>query len=91
MVDVECIIMLSTYFIIIFFPPFLQPEAFFEDASQYDENLTFQDMNLSRPLLKVRCHDSVLSSDVLPKVLKLTTLKIIRTQTCILVENIVKN
>ncbi len=30
-----------------------QPEAFFEDASQYDENLTFQDMNLSRPLLKV--------------------------------------
>ncbi|KAG7326584.1 hypothetical protein KOW79_009985 [Hemibagrus wyckioides] len=29
-----------------------EPEAFFEDASQYDENLTFQDMNLSRPLLK---------------------------------------
>uniref|UniRef100_A0A672NNV4 RNA helicase n=1 Tax=Sinocyclocheilus grahami TaxID=75366 RepID=A0A672NNV4_SINGR len=29
-----------------------QSEAFFEDASQYDENLTFQDMNLSRPLLK---------------------------------------
>uniref|UniRef100_A0A4W4EWZ1 RNA helicase n=1 Tax=Electrophorus electricus TaxID=8005 RepID=A0A4W4EWZ1_ELEEL len=29
-----------------------QPEAFFEDASQYDESLTFQDMNLSRPLLK---------------------------------------
>lgn len=29
-----------------------QPQAFFEDASQYDENLTFQDMNLSRPLLK---------------------------------------
>ncbi|XP_051752131.1 probable ATP-dependent RNA helicase DDX27 [Ctenopharyngodon idella] len=28
------------------------PEAFFEDASQYDESLTFQDMNLSRPLLK---------------------------------------
>lgn len=27
-------------------------EGFFEDASQYDENLTFQDMNLSRPLLK---------------------------------------
>ncbi|XP_016130942.1 probable ATP-dependent RNA helicase DDX27 [Sinocyclocheilus grahami] len=27
-------------------------QAFFEDASQYDENLTFQDMNLSRPLLK---------------------------------------
>ncbi|XP_072489699.1 probable ATP-dependent RNA helicase DDX27 isoform X2 [Notamacropus eugenii] len=26
--------------------------GFFEDASQYDENLTFQDMNLSRPLLK---------------------------------------
>ncbi|KAM3922856.1 putative ATP-dependent RNA helicase DDX27 [Leptodactylus fuscus] len=25
---------------------------FFEDASQYDESLTFQDMNLSRPLLK---------------------------------------
>ncbi|ROK31136.1 putative ATP-dependent RNA helicase DDX27 [Anabarilius grahami] len=29
-----------------------RPEAFFEDASQYDESLTFQDMNLSRPLLK---------------------------------------
>ncbi|KPP76955.1 putative ATP-dependent RNA helicase DDX27, partial [Scleropages formosus] len=28
------------------------PEAFYEDASNYDENLTFQDMNLSRPLLK---------------------------------------
>ncbi|XP_030632754.1 putative ATP-dependent RNA helicase DDX27 [Chanos chanos] len=28
------------------------PEAFFEDASHYDESLTFQDMNLSRPLLK---------------------------------------
>ncbi|KAG1963352.1 probable ATP-dependent RNA helicase DDX27 [Pimephales promelas] len=28
------------------------PEAFFEDASQYDDNLTFPDMNLSRPLLK---------------------------------------
>ncbi|XP_073708121.1 probable ATP-dependent RNA helicase DDX27 [Garra rufa] len=28
------------------------PEEFFEDASQYDESLTFQDMNLSRPLLK---------------------------------------
>ncbi|NP_001002869.1 probable ATP-dependent RNA helicase DDX27 [Danio rerio] len=27
-------------------------EGFFEDASQYDENLTFHDMNLSRPLLK---------------------------------------
>ncbi|NXX41726.1 DDX27 helicase, partial [Tricholaema leucomelas] len=26
--------------------------SFSEDASQYDENLTFQDMNLSRPLLK---------------------------------------
>ncbi|XP_074066317.1 putative ATP-dependent RNA helicase DDX27 [Macrotis lagotis] len=26
--------------------------GFFEDASQYDENLTFQDMNLSRPILK---------------------------------------
>ncbi|XP_070657959.1 probable ATP-dependent RNA helicase DDX27 isoform X1 [Bos indicus] len=26
--------------------------GFFEDASQYDENLSFQDMNLSRPLLK---------------------------------------
>ncbi|XP_040293213.1 probable ATP-dependent RNA helicase DDX27 isoform X2 [Bufo bufo] len=26
--------------------------GFFEDASEYDENLTFQDMNLSRPLLK---------------------------------------
>ncbi|XP_051986120.1 probable ATP-dependent RNA helicase DDX27 [Xyrauchen texanus] len=28
------------------------PEAFFEDASHYDESLTFQEMNLSRPLLK---------------------------------------
>ncbi|GAB1287229.1 Probable ATP-dependent RNA helicase DDX27 [Apodemus speciosus] len=30
------------------------PEAggFFEDASEYDKNLSFQDMNLSRPLLK---------------------------------------
>ncbi|XP_030067300.1 putative ATP-dependent RNA helicase DDX27 [Microcaecilia unicolor] len=27
-------------------------ESFFEDASQYDESLSFQDMNLSRPLLK---------------------------------------
>lgn len=26
--------------------------GFFEDGSQYNENLTFQDMNLSRPLLK---------------------------------------
>ncbi|XP_068118633.1 probable ATP-dependent RNA helicase DDX27 [Hyperolius riggenbachi] len=26
--------------------------SFFEDASQFNENLTFQDMNLSRPLLK---------------------------------------
>ncbi|NXG72081.1 DDX27 helicase, partial [Baryphthengus martii] len=26
--------------------------SFFEDASQYDESLSFQDMNLSRPLLK---------------------------------------
>uniref|UniRef100_A0A672NE97 RNA helicase n=1 Tax=Sinocyclocheilus grahami TaxID=75366 RepID=A0A672NE97_SINGR len=31
---------------------FFKAQAFFEDASQYDENLTFQDMNLSRPLLK---------------------------------------
>ncbi|XP_076869963.1 putative ATP-dependent RNA helicase DDX27 isoform X2 [Brachyhypopomus gauderio] len=29
-----------------------ETDAFFEDASQYDENLTFPDMNLSRPLLK---------------------------------------
>ncbi|KAG5274645.1 hypothetical protein AALO_G00138560 [Alosa alosa] len=28
------------------------PEAFFEDASNYDDSLTFQDMNLSRPILK---------------------------------------
>ncbi|XP_010222541.1 PREDICTED: probable ATP-dependent RNA helicase DDX27 [Tinamus guttatus] len=27
-------------------------ENFFEDASQYDDKLSFQDMNLSRPLLK---------------------------------------
>ncbi|XP_065547205.1 probable ATP-dependent RNA helicase DDX27 isoform X1 [Lathamus discolor] len=26
--------------------------SFFEDGSQYDDNLSFQDMNLSRPLLK---------------------------------------
>ncbi|NXL91402.1 DDX27 helicase, partial [Alectura lathami] len=29
-----------------------EAESFFEDASQYDESLSFQDMNLSRPLLK---------------------------------------
>ncbi|XP_043946065.1 probable ATP-dependent RNA helicase DDX27 [Protopterus annectens] len=29
-----------------------EPEAFFEDASHFDDKLTFQDMNLSRPLLK---------------------------------------
>ncbi|NXP13776.1 DDX27 helicase, partial [Thinocorus orbignyianus] len=29
-----------------------EAEGFFEDASQYDDNLSFQDMNLSRPLLK---------------------------------------
>lgn len=29
------------------------PESFFEDASQFDEQLTFEDMNLSRPILKV--------------------------------------
>ncbi|NWW67725.1 DDX27 helicase, partial [Ifrita kowaldi] len=29
-----------------------EAERFFEDASQYDDNLSFQDMNLSRPLLK---------------------------------------
>ncbi|XP_035200149.1 probable ATP-dependent RNA helicase DDX27 [Oxyura jamaicensis] len=29
-----------------------EAENFFEDASQYDDNLSFQDMNLSRPLLK---------------------------------------
>ncbi|MBN3299874.1 DDX27 helicase, partial [Amia calva] len=32
--------------------PLQTPEAFFEDASQYDDKLTFPDMNLSRPLLK---------------------------------------
>ncbi|XP_025913675.1 probable ATP-dependent RNA helicase DDX27 isoform X1 [Apteryx rowi] len=30
----------------------VEAESFFEDASQYDDNLSFQDMNLSRPLLK---------------------------------------
>ncbi|NXG55464.1 DDX27 helicase, partial [Hemiprocne comata] len=30
----------------------MEAESFFEDASQYDDNLSFQDMNLSRPLLK---------------------------------------
>lgn len=29
-------------------------EAFYEDASQYDDQLTFDDMNLSRPILKVK-------------------------------------
>ncbi|XP_042740847.1 probable ATP-dependent RNA helicase DDX27 [Lagopus leucura] len=29
-----------------------EAECFFEDASQYDDSLSFQDMNLSRPLLK---------------------------------------
>ncbi|KAM9859631.1 putative ATP-dependent RNA helicase DDX27 [Aulostomus maculatus] len=28
------------------------PESFYEDASQYNEKLTFEDMNLSRPILK---------------------------------------
>lgn len=28
------------------------PESFYEDASQYDDTLTFDDMNLSRPILK---------------------------------------
>ncbi|XP_067409996.1 probable ATP-dependent RNA helicase DDX27 [Emydura macquarii macquarii] len=30
----------------------MEAERFFEDASQYDDSLSFQDMNLSRPLLK---------------------------------------
>ncbi|XP_074867497.1 putative ATP-dependent RNA helicase DDX27 [Carettochelys insculpta] len=30
----------------------IEAERFFEDASQYDDDLSFQDMNLSRPLLK---------------------------------------
>ncbi|KAM7038031.1 putative ATP-dependent RNA helicase DDX27 [Acridotheres tristis] len=30
----------------------VEAEGFSEDASQYDDNLSFQDMNLSRPLLK---------------------------------------
>lgn len=29
------------------------PESFYEDASQYDDKLTFDNMNLSRPILKV--------------------------------------
>ncbi|XP_029283829.1 putative ATP-dependent RNA helicase DDX27 [Cottoperca gobio] len=28
------------------------PESYYEDASQYDDQLTFEDMNLSRPILK---------------------------------------
>lgn len=32
---------------------FQGPESFFEDASQYNDQLTFEDMNLSRPILKV--------------------------------------
>uniref|UniRef100_A0A8C4I0S8 RNA helicase n=1 Tax=Dicentrarchus labrax TaxID=13489 RepID=A0A8C4I0S8_DICLA len=31
---------------------FQAPESFYEDASQYDDQLTFDDMNLSRPILK---------------------------------------
>lgn len=33
---------------------FQAPESFFEDASEYNDQLTFDDMNLSRPILKVR-------------------------------------
>lgn len=32
---------------------FQVPESFYEDASQYDDQLTFDNMNLSRPILKV--------------------------------------
>uniref|UniRef100_A0A3Q0S9H5 RNA helicase n=1 Tax=Amphilophus citrinellus TaxID=61819 RepID=A0A3Q0S9H5_AMPCI len=32
--------------------PVLQDKSFYEDASQYDDQLTFDDMNLSRPILK---------------------------------------
>ncbi len=32
---------------------FQAPESFYEDASHYDDQLTFDDMNLSRPILKV--------------------------------------
>lgn len=33
---------------------FQAAESFYEDASQYDDQLTFDDMNLSRPILKVK-------------------------------------
>lgn len=32
---------------------FQAPESFYADASQFDDHLTFDDMNLSRPILKV--------------------------------------
>lgn len=32
---------------------FQAPESYYEDASQYDDKLTFDEMNLSRPILKV--------------------------------------
>ena len=34
---------------------------FSEDISEYNENISFADMNLSRPLLKVCCSFSLLS------------------------------
>uniref|UniRef100_A0A671UFS9 RNA helicase n=1 Tax=Sparus aurata TaxID=8175 RepID=A0A671UFS9_SPAAU len=34
------------------FHVFQAPESFYEDASQYNDKLTFGDMNLSRPILK---------------------------------------
>uniref|UniRef100_H2MCT2 RNA helicase n=1 Tax=Oryzias latipes TaxID=8090 RepID=H2MCT2_ORYLA len=33
-------------------PSYLAPESFHEDASQFDDQLSFDDMNLSRPILK---------------------------------------
>lgn len=40
-------------------------EAFYEDASQYDDQLTFDDMNLSRPILKVKCFSRKLNKVLL--------------------------
>uniref|UniRef100_A0A673A1M5 RNA helicase n=1 Tax=Sphaeramia orbicularis TaxID=375764 RepID=A0A673A1M5_9TELE len=38
--------------VFIFCMCFQAPEEFYEDASQFDDKLTFEDMNLSRPILK---------------------------------------
>ncbi|KAI1233362.1 hypothetical protein IHE44_0004534 [Lamprotornis superbus] len=42
----------------------VEAEGFSEDASQYDDNLSFQDMNLSRPLLKACIPVGLLGKDI---------------------------